>query len=834
MGVTSRLSSGMEAGQPPPETEQVAGKPDLENGGSCNSGDEGIDTTEPVDEIDGNETDEHVGESQENDNDTSGSNDKIEENGSSDLNPEEEPVDEIANQEEELVDEETIETGTEEDMVALEKEENGDNTTPLMEEQEKNPREILLEKRCSLTHTPDIGRVLDREAGKASGEVHEFQKVKNELKALEEPQDAELKISQTHEGVSGETGQSENHFLPSDITESDFEEVTKDAAEEEEVEEVAETTIELTLAPSPMIMDLTPAPVEFVKDTEPTEKNGGKDVNMKQEGEIPKQTRDGKNALRAKNKKNQKEDTDKKKTGGVKRQVPDTNKEGATGKAGRKAGKENQGDGKSSKTRIREQTLERDDMLGTKKGDGSQKKISVGSNKDPEVLEGGLMRPTKAWLNHLGDQQANPARQRSPSPRRRPSRSSAQSSKPPPGTGGEGGPRRSSSQRAKTPRSEGRRASSATDTKTAVEAPNENGCEAGRAIRAKSPRKKTGKSPPPVVPPKPSVESEEGVVEETISAGEAIIKFETESAAFAAVGGHDNAANGKESEIKSRKKTDESQLEKQETGIEVATTETGAGPAAVNGKTSRRTRTSQGSKTRSVSVSSSRKSGKGSTSGADSSKDGAEASKKSSVVSGVGEMGLMRPTKSWLNHLGETTAGGMTTKVSSTVNGNATQPGSSAEEGTTARTRKTSSQKPNPDSSSSSSLSSSSGDKMLTSSTSSSSESSSSGKSKPLICQNGVVGGKEVHKTTEINGENESGKRTTMVIRLHPGKTNKLSAYLENQEKPGSQTWLTESQEVEDVACGLEISFSSTPQDIEIKLPPPTEGDENLQNIEKN
>merc|ERR1712226_853409 len=325
MGVTSRLSSGMEAGQPPPETEQVAGKPDLENGGSCNSGDEGIDTTEPVDEIDGNETDEHVGETQENDNDTSGSNDKIEENGSSDLNPEEEPVDEIADQEEELVDE-TIKTGTEEDM----EEENGDNTTPVMEEQEKNPREILLEKRCSLTHTPDIGRVLDREAGKASGEVHEFQKVKNELKALEEPQVAELKISQTHEGVSGETGQSENHFLPSDITESDFEEVTKDAAEEEEVEEVAETTIELTLAPSPMIMDLTPAPVEFVKDTEPTEKNGGKDVNMKQEGEIPKQTRDGKNALRAKNKKNQKEDTDKKKTGGVKRQVPDTNKEGAT------------------------------------------------------------------------------------------------------------------------------------------------------------------------------------------------------------------------------------------------------------------------------------------------------------------------------------------------------------------------------------------------------------------------------------------------------------------------------------------------------------------------
>merc|ERR1719225_2569835 len=179
----------------------------------------------------------------------------------------------------------------------------------------------------------------------------------------------------------------------------------------------------------------------------------------------------------------------------------------------------------------------------------------------------------------------------------------------------------------------------------------------------------------------------------------------------------------------------------------------------------------------------------------------------------------------------------MTTKVSSTVNGNATQQGSSVDEGTTARTRKTSSQKPNPDSSSSSSLSSSSGDKMLTSSTSSSSsESSSSGKSKPLICQNGVVAGKEAHKTSEINGENESGKRTTMVIRLHPGKTNKLAAYLENQEKPGSRTWLTEADtgEVEDALCGLEISFSSVPQDIDIKLLPPSQGDlGHLQEIEK-
>ena len=117
----------------------------------------------------------------------------------------------------------------------------------------------------------------------------------------------------------------------------------------------------------------------------------------------------------------------------------------------------------------------------------------------------------------------------------------------------------------------------------------------------------------------------------------------------------------------------------------------------------------------------------------------------------------------------------------------------------------------NSDSLSTSSVSSSSGDKMLTSSTSSSSsDSSSCGKSKALkeksvtnnnkgnggseICQNGrAVRGKDSEKkepALTINGwkENaakraENGKegRTTMMIRLHPGKTNKLSAYLENQ-----------------------------------------------------
>merc|ERR1712037_337311 len=134
-------------------------------------------------------------------------------------------------------------------------------------------------------------------------------------------------------------------------------------------------------------------------------------------------------------------------------------------------------------------------------------------------------------------------------------------------------------------------------------------------------------------PPKPNTGpgTEEGVVEETISAGEAIIKFETESATFAAVSGQESAANCKESaegkstmsETKSRKNVSQGD-NNQERVIEGATTENTTGTAAVNGKTSSSSRMSQGSKTRSVSVSSSRKSAKGPPSGAESSKEGAE------------------------------------------------------------------------------------------------------------------------------------------------------------------------------------------------------------------
>merc|ERR1712192_175145 len=112
--------------------------------------------------------------------------------------------------------EETVESEREENKATEEQEENAESTKPLIEESEKSSREILLEKRCSLTHTPDIGRVLDKEAAKASAkEGHEFQKVKSELKKAGDEQQqvvAELKISQTHEDVGEETGRSENHF----------------------------------------------------------------------------------------------------------------------------------------------------------------------------------------------------------------------------------------------------------------------------------------------------------------------------------------------------------------------------------------------------------------------------------------------------------------------------------------------------------------------------------------------------------------------------------------------------------------------------------------------
>jgi len=76
------------------------------------------------------------------------------------------------------------------------------------------------------------------------------------------------------------------------------------------------------------------------------------------------------------------------------------------------------------------------------------------------------------------------------------------------------------------------------------------------------------------------------------------------------------------------------------------------------------------------------------------------------------------------------------------------------------------------------------------------------------------------------NKSNGSLVKTTMVVRLHPGQNRKLST-MEDQEAPpphqsedNSRGWVAEVQADDDPSsvCGLEISFKSVPQDIDIKL----------------
>jgi len=76
------------------------------------------------------------------------------------------------------------------------------------------------------------------------------------------------------------------------------------------------------------------------------------------------------------------------------------------------------------------------------------------------------------------------------------------------------------------------------------------------------------------------------------------------------------------------------------------------------------------------------------------------------------------------------------------------------------------------------------------------------------------------------NKTNGSLVKTTMVVRLHPGQNRKLST-MEDQEAPAqhqsvetSRGWVAEVQAEDDPSsvCGLEISFKSVPQDIDIKL----------------
>jgi len=80
-------------------------------------------------------------------------------------------------------------------------------------------------------------------------------------------------------------------------------------------------------------------------------------------------------------------------------------------------------------------------------------------------------------------------------------------------------------------------------------------------------------------------------------------------------------------------------------------------------------------------------------------------------------------------------------------------------------------------------------------------------------------------KSQETNGS-EAQLKTTMVVRLHPGQSRRLSAYMDQQDQEGcdvtSRTWVGDVQDNNTTAsiCGLEISFSSVPQDIDIKLIP--------------
>merc|ERR1712106_1074933 len=110
-------------------------------------------------------------------------------------------------------------------------------------------RDILIQKRVSLTHTPDIVRVFDKD----------FQKVKNELKRVEEQAASMRKISQA----------SDHSKTQNSVTES-FESTTSCLVQEEEAEALHALDTVVTEAANKvksrsisqnMIVDLIPGPV---------------------------------------------------------------------------------------------------------------------------------------------------------------------------------------------------------------------------------------------------------------------------------------------------------------------------------------------------------------------------------------------------------------------------------------------------------------------------------------------------------------------------------------------------------------------------------------------
>lgn len=628
-----------------PAGEETLKKAGSENG---NSGDEGIDTTEPLEDVAEEEVKqeerekaveempEGVAEIEEEEKNSTSPVElaaEVEHNNNVGLKEEKTAVELAAEVEHTGI------VGLQEEKTQVELASEVQQTEQVFgNDAEKSSREILLEKRSSLSHTPDIVRVFEKEAAKTSEEIHEFQKVKGDLKAVDvEEQVQELKISQTCEVVQNKTGQSQTHFKHSDMMITDLQEVTKalqlveETREIMEVEKEAETSVKESTE-SENIMSLCPAPVEVTdlmtnnihksgkrsKTTTKLEKTASKNekVSKKASGVEKAASNTKKNSIAG-------TDTDKKKTQTAKTGVskkssilsngdvgkasaPDvikevlatTNnndqKESKAVQNGRAKSPRSARDGvenrrPSSKSRHREKTLEKEDMLGIKKEEEViiAKKNSFVSSREQdasvkrmlagESSEGGLMRPTKSWLHHMaeGGQGEVP---RSPSPRRRMARASTVV-KPPPTEPlpVKAAAKRSASLRAGTPQAPVKREASARRRAGSEEDQSNPGVEKSAPIvkevkkhakREVSAKRKTisqenqskvkverevpkaattkterKKQVPPPVAPKPATEPgvAEGVVEESLSAGEAILKFESESAAFAAVSTHETS-----------------------------------------------------------------------------------------------------------------------------------------------------------------------------------------------------------------------------------------------------------------------------------------------------
>lgn len=87
------------------------------------------------------------------------------------------------------------------------------------------------------------------------------------------------------------------------------------------------------------------------------------------------------------------------------------------------------------------------------------------------------------------------------------------------------------------------------------------------------------------------------------------------------------------------------------------------------------------------------------------------------------------------------------------------------------------------------------------------------------VCQSSST----VSSVANKNAGDDKTVKTTMVVRLHPGQSRRLSAFLDHKDgEVNGKSWLGDVQYDNNPSsiCGLEISFSSVPQDIDIKLIP--------------